>query len=336
MNHQRGFSFVELIVALALSLAVTAMLFEFAATSQRVARTQPEAADATQRLRVAAAAIERDLRTAGAAPPNGSIGTLTNFLPPIVPARTGLQSADAELTAFSDRVSVLSAADAAWTARVAADLASPSADIPIASAAVGCPAAGLCGFTPLARAAILDTHRLGAGFDVFTVTHATTSLGHSAPNPPFAKAYPAATSVVIPVEQKVYYLDRPAGRLMVYDGYRSALPFVDHVDDLEFTYFVDPHPQSVAAPGDDAGNCAYAAGIPPIPLLMPLGETLVQMPLERFADGPFCGLAPNRFDADLLRIRRVGVRFRLRSTAAGVRGLEVAFQVAPRNIVAAR
>lgn len=335
MKYQGGFSFVELVVALALTVAVTAMLFDFSATSQRIARTQPEAADSSQRLRVATGAIERDLRTAGVAPLNGASGTLSNFLPPIVPARTGLLSADAELTAFRDRVSVLSAADGAWTASLAADLAAPAADIPIA-AGIGCPAEGLCGFIPLTRAGILDTERLGAGFDVFTVTHVTTSLGHSAPNVPFSKVYRAATSIVIPVEQKVYYFDRPTSRLMVYDGFRSALPLVDQVEDLEFTYFVDPHEQSVAAPGDGGGNCAYAAGDPPISLLTPLGASLVEMPLERFTDGPFCGITPNRFDADLLRIRRVGVRLRLRATTAGARPLEVVFHVAPRNMIAAR
>ena len=336
MKHEHGFSFVELVVALALTLAITAMLFDFAATSQRIARTQPEAADLTQRLRVAAGAIERDLRSAGAAPPNGSVGTLSNYLPPIVPARAGLQSADGELTAFTDRVSVLSAVDGGWVARLSADLASPIADIPIVPAGLGCPAAGLCGFTPLARAAIIDTGRLGAGFDVFTVTHVTTSLGHSAPNLPFSKAYGATTAVVIPIEQKVYYLDRTTSRLMVYDGYRSALPLVDHVDDLEFAYFVDPHEESVAPPEDPAGNCAYAAGDPPIPLLLALGATLVEMPVDSFTDGPFCGVPPNRFDADLLRIRRVSVRVRLRAAVAGTRPLELTFHVASRNMVASR
>ena len=32
---------------------------------------------------------------------------------------------------------------------------------------------------------------------------------------------------------------------------------------------------------------------------------LVPAPLEMFTDGPFCGIPPRRFDADLLRIRAV-------------------------------
>ncbi len=336
MKRVHGFTLVELLVALALTLTLAAILFDFAATSQRIARLQPEAADLTQRLRVAVGAIERDLRTAGAAAPNGSIGTLSNFLPPVVPARTGLQLPDPELTAFRDRVSVLSVADGGWTARLTADLASAVADVPINSADSGCPGAGLCGFSPQARAAIIDTERLGAGFDVFTVTHTTTALGHSAPNPPLSKAYPAATTVVVPVEHRVYYLDRAAGRLMVYDGYKSALPLVDHVTDLEFTYFADPHARSVAPPPDAAGNCAFAPGDSPTPLLMPLGTASIEIPLVRFTDGPFCGIPPNRFDADLLRIRRVRVRLRLRPTITGLKDLEMVFHVAPRNMVASR
>jgi hypothetical protein len=327
---------VEVLVAAGLTLAVTAMLFEFAATSQRVARLQPEAADVAQRLRVAAGAIERELRGAGAADLHGAIGPLSNFLPPLVPARTGLQSADPELTAFRDRLSIFSVSDGGWPARLTADLATPASDVPIDAGAAGCPGAGLCGFTPQTRAAIIDTDRLGAGFDVFTVTHVTTGLGHAAPNAPFSQRYRAATAVVVPLDQRVYYLDRAGHRLMVYDGFKSALPLIDRVADLEFAYFADPHAWSVAAPRDAAGNCAYGAGDPPVPLLMPLGFAMVELPPGRFTDGPFCGVPPHRFDADLLRIRRVRVRIRLQAAVAGVPDLEIAFQVAPRNMMAAR
>jgi len=117
----------------------------------------------------------------------------------------------------------------------------------------------------------------------------------------------------------------------------SALPLIDHVVDLQFAYFADSHPASVAAPLDGAGNCAYGAGDPPPPLLAALGAgTIVELPLARLTDGPYCGVAPNRFDADLLRIRRVRVTLRLQAANGRLRDLEVTFHVAPRNMVAGR
>jgi hypothetical protein len=248
-----------------------------------------------------------------------------------------LSAADGELSAYPDRISILTLTDRAWVAPVAADVALASADISIDSDAPGCPSAGLCGFTDGMRAAIIDVERLGAGYDLFSVTGTLSGLGHAAPNPPLSKLYRAGTSVVLPVEQSVYYLDRAERRLMRYDGFRSALPLVDHVTELQFAYFADPHPASVAVPFDGAGNCAYEAGDPPRPLLAPLGgSTIVELPLSRLIDGPFCGVAPNRFDADLLRIRRVRVTLRLQAANARVRDFEVTFHVAPRNMVAAR
>jgi type II secretory pathway pseudopilin PulG len=336
VTRQRGFSLVEAIVATALMLVLGALLLQFAAASQRAARIQPEEADVVQRLRAAVGTLERDLRSAGAAAAHGSLGTLSSYFPPLVPARTGLFSPDVELSAFQDRLTIFTTAEGAWPARLTGDMATADADIPIDGAAPGCPGSGICGLAVGTRAAIVDTERLGAGYDLFTVTHLTAEVGHAAPNPRFSKPYRAATARVVPIGQKVYYLDRPGRRLMVYDGFRTALPVVDGVADLQFTYLADPDPRSVAAPADGGGNCAYTATDPPVPLLAPLGPALVDIPAASLTDGPLCGVAPNRFDADLLRVRRVRVRLRVQASTADVRDVEIAFHVAPRNMVAAR
>jgi hypothetical protein len=140
---------------------------------------------------------------------------------------------------------------------------------------------------------------------------------------------------------------------MVYDGFKSTFPLVDNVVRLEFAYFLDPHPAAAAGAADTSGNCAYAAADPPVPLLPALGSvTLAPVALGRFTDGPYCGIFPNRFDADLLRIRRVRVRLRvqaaldqLRGSGASfvnagtadselttVRDFEVTFDATPRNM----
>jgi hypothetical protein len=94
-----------------------------------------------------------------------------------------------------------------------------------------------------------------------------------------------------------------------------------------------------------------------VPLLPALaGLTLVPLTMQQLIDGPFCGIAPARFDADLLRIRRVRVTLRVQVDAAHLRGsgehfvnagsstahdqsvkdYEMTFDVAPRNMSPAR
>lgn len=351
-----GFTLVEVLIAVAIFMGAAGVLFHFAATSQRLAKAHPDAADVNQRLRVAAAMLARDLRHAGAGDAHGRLGPLVNYFPPIVPARTGALSPDSELTAFSDRISIAFVPDGGWYTELGVDMASPDVDVPINAATPGCPSGGLCGYLEDMGAAIIDTSKLGAGYDLFTVTAALGALAHGPPNSPFSLAYVRGATAVVPMVHRVYYRDA-ANRLMVYDGFKTTFPLVDNVVDLQFAYFVDPHPGSVALPADSLGNCAWAGGDPPASLMAPLGTaTLAPMPVARFTDGPICGVSPKRFDADLLRIRRVRARIRVQAALESSRGrgghflntgtadsqlsmvrdFEMTFDVTPRNMQPAR
>ncbi len=235
--------------------------------------------------------MQRDLMNAGAGPLHGLAGrTLANYLPPIVPARTGARAADPEGTAFVNRISITHVPDEGWSATLASDMASPDEVLTVKTAA-GCPGAGICGFVPGSRAAIVDVKEPASGYELFSVTDLAGGLAHGAPNPPFTRLYSSESSVVVPVVHHVYYHDTSTNRLMLYDGYQSDVPLVDNVVALQFTYYADPNPASVAAPIDGAGNCAYAAGSPPVPLLQPLpGLTLVPLTTQQMMDGPFCGI----------------------------------------------
>ena len=75
-----------------------------------------------------------------------------------------------------------------------------------------------------------------------------------------------------------------------------------------------------------------------------------EIPLERFTDGPWCGPAGSPFDADLLRVRAIGLDIRIEDAAAdpasvpppasgpasgggeGADGYRAAFVVAPPNL----
>jgi prepilin-type N-terminal cleavage/methylation domain-containing protein len=328
-----GFSLIELVIAMAVLAAALAIAIRLAAFGQQAARLQPEAADQLQRLRVAVSMLQRDLAMAGGGPLHGpDAGPLGGLRPAVVPARTGARLADPELSFFDDRISIGFVPYGAVSAAVTAAMPTPAADVMIDPAGAGCPSSGLCGFSRGRRALLFDTGSLAAGADPFTVQATGPGLSHGAPDPPFSRPYAPGTGRVVPFEQHVYYLDRAGRRLMLYDGSESDLPLVDDVVALEFSYWLDPGPAVVRPPPDGQANCAFAAGSPPVPILADLGgQAPVRVGSPTLTDGPVCGLSPQRFDADLLRVRRVGVRLRLQVGDIMLRGTGPAFAVPGRS-----
>jgi type II secretory pathway pseudopilin PulG len=346
-----GYVLVELLVSTAIAAALLGVLLQFVVAAQGTVRAQADAADVQQRLRAAIEKLRGDLLNAGAGPSRGAgRGPLAGVFAPVIPARTGTSGADDELSYHADRISILSVAAVGAETTIRVGMASASAPLQIDAAAPGCAAGGDCGFSRGERALIFEPVSGGGAYETFTV--ADTGAQWITAVDPLSRPYPSGSRVVA-VDQRVYYLDRPGKRLMVYDGNRSDLPLVDHVVDLKFVYYADPAPGSVPPPRPGESNCAYAAGAPPLPLLDDLGGGGPKLvPPGRLTDGPACGLAPNRFDADLLRIRRIGVTIRVESEAAELRGsgaafftpgtsrggyrsspdMQVAFDVAPRNM----
>ena len=165
-----------------------------------------------------------------------------------------------------------------------------------------------------------------------------------------------ASGLMTPAEMHTYHLKQDAEgiwQLMQYDGHASDQPAVEDVVALQFEYFGDgqppaatvdergivrvtygpPPPQlTVDNPNDSWGageNCTiantggqYAARLPDIGAgVVPLGQALL-------VDGPWCPDAAHgfRFDADLLRLRRVRMTVRLQA-ARPFRGLSGAWFV---------
>lgn len=356
--REEGFSLLETLVATAIILCAFIVLFQLAAAGQRLTRTQPEAADLQQRVRVAADMIQRDLLMAGAGLAQGpDAGPLVNYLPPILPQRTGAWDPDPDLSFFDDRISILYVEPGTVAPPMVADMAGAAADVPVDAAAPGCPGAGLCGFQVGTRSLVFDATGLGLGFDLFSATAIAGGMAHAAPDQPFTRVYRMASARVARVRQRVYYLDPPTRRLMLYDGYKTDLPLADQIVALRFEYFVDPWPASVSWPAAGQSNCVYAAGTPPLPLLANLGgSTLVGAGAALLTDGPVCGLSPSRFDGDVLRIRRIRVTLRAQVADRSLRGtgadfavpglssggesyvpdMEVSFDVTPRNMLPTR
>src|SRR5688500_5233880 len=92
----RGFSFVELVVAMAIALAVMSSMFGIINSARSIFEADLERADMHQRARVSADALFNDVVMAG--------GGLQ--VPAIAPFRRGERNADVAGAVFSDRLSV--------------------------------------------------------------------------------------------------------------------------------------------------------------------------------------------------------------------------------------
>jgi type II secretory pathway pseudopilin PulG len=349
-----GYALLELLVAAAIVCALLGVLIRFCVMAQASVRTQGDRADLQQRLRVAVEAIRRDLMAAGAGPSSGlPRSPLVDVFAPVLPARSGRSGADPEVSYHADRISIVYVPAGASQTRLTQPMAAADGPLLVDSNAPGCPPGNLCGFNRGDHLLVYPSSAGDGSHDVFTVSGADATQALLIPDVPLSRAYPAGSRIATIVE-RVYYLDRAGRRLMVYDGDRSDVPLVDHVVDLQFTYFADPAPASVTPPAEGASNCAYASGAPPVPVLADLGGTaLVQLSARQLTDGPVCGLAPRRFDVDLMRVRRIGVSLRIEAEGAEFRGsgpsfanpgtsrdadryipdLQVTFEVAPRNML---
>jgi hypothetical protein len=143
------------------------------------------------------------------------------------------------------------------------------------------------------------------------------------------------------VVSRTYYAkpDSATGalQLMQYNGDQGDFPLIDNVVALGFEYGGDPQPPETLPPpsfGIDpdaqdeypAGeNCLFArvdgAAVPRLNELS-LEPALVLLAPAILTDGPWCpnAMVANRFDADLLRIRRISVRLRVQVGSGMFRG----------------
>ena len=302
MSDRRGYMLLELVIGAALTCAVSAVLFQFAIAAQAAVAIQGQAADQQQRLRVAAEALRHALLMAGAGPSRGEgRGPLIRVFPPVMPARLGVMNPDPELTARDDRISIVHLPEARAQTALRSAMAAPSSPLAIDGDAPGCMPTTACDFAAGDRALIYDPAAEGGAHEFFTVAAVDPARALLTPSAPLNRSYAAGARVALAII-RTYYLDAAGKRLMVYDGDRSDMPLVDRVV---------------------AMHVAYVAETP----LGPLSTA-------QLADGPFMGESPNRFDADLLRIRRVRITLRLQSEspsrAAG--DLEATIDVAPPNM----
>ena len=384
MRREQGFSLIEVMVAMTVMLAVTASVFTLMNPAQGSFSTQPEVSDMQQRLRVAADSLYKDLVMAGNGAYQGSMsGSLMYMFAPVMPFRQGSRNDDPPGTFRSDTITLVYVPPT--FAQTSLSTKSPSLN----SVEIGvlpengCPTGkDLCGFTTGMTVLMYDD---SGNFDLFTITNVQDNALHLQHNMDKLSytGYAELKTKLVQANFFEYYLktDNVNGvyQLMFYDGSGAPdVPIADNVVGLNFDYYGDPQPPTIksgngttwattygpapkltaVAPFAVNENCVFDAGPTPTPKLPTLGAAngaLVQLTAAQLTDGPWCpnNTSVNRYDADLLRIRKIVVTLRVQAAAAALRGpastlfshagtssggnkwvpdQEIKFSVSPRNL----
>jgi len=389
-----GFSSIEVIAAMALTLAIASVIVALVEPSRDSFEAQPEAVDMQQRLRVAAGVLYNDLVMAGAGPYQGvNKGSLDYYFAPVRPFRFGTDRDDPAGTFKTDTITLIYVpATVAQTTLATIAPAAGSADVRL-NRGPGCPLADAgCGFRAGMKAVVFEP---GGVHDPVAVTEAESDFlrVERAGGTLTDGAYAPATTTIVETINNVYYLKRDAAagsyQLMSANGGTGPdRPLVDHLVGLTFVYYGDPQPpmlngkpltdpigpwttygpappepdRRIPTGGYPAGeNCTFivdaTSGIQ-TPRLPSLGDAgaLVRLTGAQLTDGPWCPdeTNPGRWDADLLRIRKVRVTIRVQAAIARLRGpagilftnggtskrgtrwlpdQEIVFEVSPRNLM---
>ena len=330
IRSSRGFTFVELLVTLALGSIVVSAVAVLMMNTERLARTQSADVDAQQRARVLAQALSRDLRLTGAGVDRGPMtGPLSRSFSPVLPRRVGRIRPDAVDVARSDAITLIHVPDTMVQTVLATTDSPASGWIELsrcAGAALACPVtkgATLAVFEPPGRLDLVGV--LATGGSPTQVRLLGSSAGSF-----------DAGATVAEVVIRGYYFDAAQGQLRLYDGDGSDQPGVDGVAGLSFEYFGTSDPPRWPQPPLGQANCLYdqtgawLAGA----TLAASDAALARLPLAIFQDGPWCGAGGTAFDADLLRIRRIRVVAMLRASGAGDPrpDFRVTFDITPKNL----
>jgi len=373
-----GFSLLEVVVATGLLLAVTATVFAMLEPAQNTFAAQTEVADMQQRLRVAIDALSRDLLIAGAGPYAGTQpSSLISMLPPVLPFRQGATDDDPPGTFATDRLTLMFVPSTTAQTVLTQPLAPGQTTLTVAAESDCSAGINLCGFAAGDTVLVVD----GTGsYDIFTIASVVDAAMQitiaSRPADSITTTYPTG-SKVMEVKSHVYYLKTdPANQLYQLTRYDSAsnadVPMVEHVVGLKFEYFGEPAPPTVTntaaahmtttygpAPLAGVANCLFTSDTPaPAPKLASMGggaPALVSLAAAELTDGPWCPdeANANRWDADLLRIRKIAVTLRVEAALPQLRGpssvlftnagtsrdgsrwvpdQEIRFEITPRNL----
>jgi hypothetical protein len=352
-SRHAGFALVEIVAATAILLTLTGAIFLVVAPTDAGWAREPAVTDVHDRLRAAIEALRQPLLEAGGSPrtPLGGL-PLGLIVPGVLPYRIGLRQADPPGTFHPDVVTMVSSLPGAAAPTIRGDFDGTAALLAV-DAVPGCPVGDpACGLEPGMTVLLLDTSGQADLYGVVTVS--ADLVGLVARGAATRRRYLSGARLV-PLDVSTYYVRPPAGadgpQLAKYDGNESDLPVVDHVVALSVEYFADPQPPRLRAQAGPGGETmTYGPAPPPrgedderdswgagencviqdtgsgrVARLPELGDArshLWPLSAQSLADGPWCpdSAAAFRFDADLLRIRKVRVTVRVEAWSSTMRG----------------
>jgi len=390
LRGEAGFTMVELLVSSLIMIAVTGAIFSLMNPAQGTYRVQPEVSDLQQRLRVGVDSLQKDLVMAGAGTYTGeAAGALSFYIAPIMPYHAFGDKPDPMQNIFfrDDVVSMIYVPPTPSQTSISLAMPPLAAEVKV-NPQPNCPATKgeeLCGFSQGDQAIIFDEN---GNWDLFTITEVQDPALHMQHRQQsFSTGY-AAGSALTQATSATYYLQSDDAtstyQLRYFDAWNVDLPVVDNVVRLKFQYFGDPMPPQLTGkplsskPGPwttygpkppDLGvvrgnwpageNCTFQVvggqQVPRLAILGAGGLGEVELTQATLSDGPWCpdNAKDNRFDADLLRVRRVRVTLRVQAALASLRGpagalflkggtakagsryipdQQVSFDITPRNL----
>ena len=324
---EAGFTLLESLLATSLLVVVLGAVFGVMNPDTSIATAEPEAMDMQQRARVGADALVRDLLAAGAGMDDGPAnGPLDAYFAPVIPRVMGTTNPDAYTTSRSDVLTLVSVPQTMTQSVTTTPIGPGSQSVTVADEG-NCRGRALCGLSAGMEALTFDP---AGNFSVFSVASVDATAAHLVHRGGVVTDTFQPGAYLTEVNSHTYYFDVVNHVLRHYDGYSTDTPVVDDVVDVRFDYFGDAEPPRSPKPPAGTANCLYDAygnvrdGLVELPAA---GTAAVPLPLSMFSDGPWCGVGDDRFDADLLRVRRIRVTLRIQAAPASLRGLGHAFLV---------
>ena len=293
----RGFSLVELLVALTICAVVSAGIAAVVPPARLAFEQTPAELDLQQRGRTAIDVMVRAIRAAGSnVIVSEEVGPFAGVVPAVIPF-----DVDASGTRFL-RLKVIAPRANAAQGILAHHQAGSTGDLVLSPAR--CPAMPVvCGFAKDTTAVIADG---GGRFDVFTIASAQGLTKRLTPARPLTPPY-AAGSIIVEADVYTFQLDaQPDGShtLVRVTAGGAVQPIVDRVARMQFEPYT-----------------ADAAGEP------------VPMPADELIDGPWWNGGPDgEYDDDVFRVKQLDISLSMQAADPLTVQRTFRFAVVLRNV----
>lgn len=340
----RGFTLVELLVALVITLLVSGAALVLARGARTALTVEPATMDTVRRLREGADALASAVASGGG---ERGIGDESGSLAAAVPVVRLVSPSGPDVF----RELVVTRVVQGGRGRLASDQPGPAGSLTLETGDGLCPRSGsVCGFAVGDVAVAFD----GRGHvDVLVVAAVSEPLSRLTPRAPLSYAYRAGAWVIAVRQEHLLLMLQPGGAqtLTRVTAAGAREPILDGVTSLDFQAWGAASPPTLHASPLQAGFAQYGLAPPPAGAIDPEGifpdgshcmavddggaprttllarspddDGLAPLGTGDLDDGPWCPHedALNRFDADWFRVRRIDVDLQVEAVSEEFRGL---------------